>query len=190
MEETRQKILEAARKVFAEKSFFDATLEDVAHRSGVKKSTIYYYFKSKLDLLMEIVHEVLEELAVTLDANLPKGDVREILTSLVDCYCDFFSQKSDLFVVFQRAAFDLLSHKEACGYFQEVIQKFRDLQRKIAESIGSITTKKGKQIPGDAVLRVVTSSIWGYCMEEVREGRTITEGDREFLKEVFTAFLA
>lgn len=190
MEETRRKILEAARKVFAEKSFFDATLEDVAHLSGVKKSTIYYYFKSKLDLLMEIVHEVLEELAATLDTNLPKGDAREILTRLIDCYCDFFAQKSDLFVVFQRAAFDLLSHKEACEYFQEVIQRFRDLQRKIAEKIGTITTGKGKRISGDALLRVVTSSIWGYCMEEVRDGRTITGEDREFLKEVFTAFLA
>ncbi|MCS7242671.1 MAG: TetR/AcrR family transcriptional regulator [Candidatus Caldatribacterium sp.] len=190
MEETRRKILEAAKKVFAEKSFFDATLEDVAHLSGVKKSTVYYYFESKLDLLMKIVHEALEELATALEANLSRGNAREILVKLVDCYCDFFSQKSDLFVVFQRAAFDLLSHEESCKYFEEIIQKLRDLRRRVAEKIGEITTKAGKKVSGDTLLRVVTSSIGGYCIEELREGRTIAEEDREFLKEVFTAFLA
>ncbi len=190
MEETRKRILEAAKKVFAEKSFFDATLEDVAHLSGVKKSTIYYYFESKLDLLMKIVHEVLEELATALESNLPKGNAREVLAKIVDCYCDFFAQKSDLFVVFQRAALDLLAHEEACRYFQEIGQKLHNLRKRMAEKIGEITTRTGRKVSGDALLRIVTSSIGGYCMEEIREGRTITEEDREFLKEVFTAFLA
>jgi len=48
----REKILETAKKIFAEKSFFEATLEDISFLSGVKKSTIYYYFGSKLELLL------------------------------------------------------------------------------------------------------------------------------------------
>lgn len=189
MEETRKKILEAARRVFAEKSFFDATLEDVAHLSGVKKSTIYYYFESKLDLLMKVVHEVLEELALTLERSLPKGDIEEILVKIVDYYCDFFSQKSDLFFVLQRAAFDLLAHNEARKRFREIAQKLQEIQHRVAEKIGEVTTKTGRKVSGDVLLRMVAASIGGYCMEELREGRTITENDREFLKEVFTAFL-
>lgn len=190
MEETRKKILEAAKRVFAEKSFFDATLEDVARLSGVKKSTIYYYFESKLDLLMEIVREVLEELVTALENSLSRGSARDILSRIVDCYCDFFSQKSDLFVAFQRAAFDLLSHEEAHKCFQEIVQRLQELRRRVAERIGEITTRTGRKIPGDALFRVIASSIGGYCMEELREGRTITEEDKEFLKEIFTSFLA
>ena len=48
-----RKILEGARKVFAEKSF-EATLEDISLLSGIKKSTIYYYFDSKLELLLKL----------------------------------------------------------------------------------------------------------------------------------------
>lgn len=139
---------------------------------------------------MEIVHEVLEELATILESNLVRGNPQETVSKLIDCYCDFFSRKRDLFVVFQRAAFDLLSHEEACKYFQEIVRKLHDLRKRVAEKIGEITTRTGRRVSGDTLLRVVTSSIGGYCMEEIREGRTVTEEDREFLKEVFTAFLA
>ena len=32
----KQKILEAAKKIFAEKSYFEATLEEISNSSGVK----------------------------------------------------------------------------------------------------------------------------------------------------------
>ncbi|WP_427365844.1 TetR/AcrR family transcriptional regulator [Candidatus Caldatribacterium saccharofermentans] len=189
LEDTKRKILEAAKKIFAEKSFFDATLEDVAALSGVKKSTIYYYFESKLDLLMKVIQEVFEELAEALESTLPRGNAKEILARIVDCYCEFFSEKRDLLFVFQRAAFDLLSHDEACRRFQEVAQRFQEIRKRIAEKIGEVTTRTGKKIPGDALLRMVAASIGGYCIEELKEGRTITQDDKEILKEVFTAFL-
>lgn len=189
LEETRRRILEAAKRVFAEKSFFDATLEDIARSSGVKKSTIYYYFESKLDLLMEIVREVLEELAATLESSFAKGSAREVLSRFVEAYCTFFSQKRELFAVFQRAAFDLLSHEEAHRYLEGVAENLRKLRERLAERIGEITTRAGRKVSGDVLLRVVASSIGGYCMEAIREGKTVTEEDKEFLKEVFTAFL-
>jgi AcrR family transcriptional regulator len=189
LENTRQKIIEAAKKVFAEKSFFDATLEDIAEHSGVKKSTIYYYFTSKLDLLMEVVHEVLEELAIAMESTFVPGSVKNTLYRLVDCYCSFFAQKSDFFFVLQRAAFDLLTHAEACQRFQEIVAKFQETRKKLAERIGEVVTKRGQSIAGDTLLRMILSSIAGYCMEELREGRKVTEKDREILKEVLTAFL-
>ncbi|WP_438314862.1 TetR/AcrR family transcriptional regulator [Candidatus Caldatribacterium sp. SIUC1] len=190
LEDTRRKILEAAKKIFAEKSFFDATLEDVAALSGVKKSTIYYYFENKLDLLMKVIQEIFEELAAALESTLPRGNVKELLTRIVDCYCEFFSQKRDLLLVFQRAAFDLLSHDEACQRFQEIAQRLQEIRKRIAEKIGEVTTRTGKKISGDALLRMIAASIGGYCIEELKEGRTITQDDKEILKEVFTAFLA
>src|SRR5947207_113968 len=43
-------LLEAARRVFAEKGFHEATVDDVAEEAGVAKGTVYLYYRSKRDL--------------------------------------------------------------------------------------------------------------------------------------------
>ena len=49
-EEAKSRILEAANKVFAEKGYHEATMDDIAKRLGVSKGAIYLYFASKEDL--------------------------------------------------------------------------------------------------------------------------------------------
>ena len=62
----RERILEAALRVFASKGFFGAKVADIAAEAGVADGTIYLYFKSKDDLLislfehqMQLVNEAL-----------------------------------------------------------------------------------------------------------------------------------
>src|SRR5436853_7225319 len=42
-------ILEASRKVFAERGFHEATVDDIAEAAGVAKGTVYLYYESKRD---------------------------------------------------------------------------------------------------------------------------------------------
>jgi AcrR family transcriptional regulator len=49
-EEAKNRILESANKVFAEKGYHEATMDDIAKRLGVSKGAIYLYFPSKEDL--------------------------------------------------------------------------------------------------------------------------------------------
>src|SRR5215813_12553876 len=43
-------ILEAARKVFAERGFHEATVEEIAEAARVAKGTVYLYYASKRDV--------------------------------------------------------------------------------------------------------------------------------------------
>lgn len=52
----KQQILESARKVFLEKGFHGATIDDIAIEEGVVRGTILHYYKSK-KILMEAVLE-------------------------------------------------------------------------------------------------------------------------------------
>src|SRR5437870_13659978 len=54
-EEAKSRILEAANKVFAEKGYHEATMDDIAKRLGVSKGAIYLYFSSKEDLFEAMV---------------------------------------------------------------------------------------------------------------------------------------
>ena len=59
---TRQKILEAARAIFAEKGFAKATAEEISTRAGVGYGTFYLYFADKRQALHTILAEVDDKL--------------------------------------------------------------------------------------------------------------------------------
>ncbi len=46
-QEARSRILDSASRVFAEKGYHEATMEDVAKQLGVSKGALYLYFSSK-----------------------------------------------------------------------------------------------------------------------------------------------
>src|SRR5437868_15220458 len=57
----RERILEAAVRIFAEKGFYNAKVSEIAHEAGVADGTIYLYFKSKDDLLISIFEDRMEQ---------------------------------------------------------------------------------------------------------------------------------
>lgn len=50
-------ILEVAAEVFAEKGYDGCSLQEIASRTGILKGSIYYYIRSKEDLLADLVRE-------------------------------------------------------------------------------------------------------------------------------------
>ncbi|MGC8777705.1 MAG: TetR/AcrR family transcriptional regulator [Candidatus Caldatribacteriaceae bacterium] len=184
----KQKIIETAKRVFAEKSFFDATLEEISELSGVKKSTIYYYFESKLDLLMEILESLIRRVTSRINEILLLEDRKEIIRSLIEGYFEFFLEEKDLVLLLHRVGFDLLSHEEACRRMEAIFTHLQDIWDRVAERIGSIQTRGGVVIEGQKLVRMISASIVGYCVEELKRGEGIGEADKEFFKEMFTAF--
>tara|TARA_B100001013_G_scaffold341495_1_gene266073 strand:+ start:536 stop:1138 length:603 start_codon:yes stop_codon:yes gene_type:complete len=58
----RQQILDSAVAVFAEKGFYNAKVTDIAHKAGIAHGTVYLYFQTKEDILIQIFEEKFEEL--------------------------------------------------------------------------------------------------------------------------------
>jgi AcrR family transcriptional regulator len=56
-EETRQRILDAAQALFAERGFDATATKAIAQRAGVPNGLIFYYFSSKERLLMDLLEE-------------------------------------------------------------------------------------------------------------------------------------
>ena len=71
----RNEILQAARKVFAEKGYDVATVDDVASAAELSKGTIYLYFKSKADLFLSTLEMGMEQvISIILDAISDNSD--------------------------------------------------------------------------------------------------------------------
>ncbi|MBW7453645.1 TetR/AcrR family transcriptional regulator [Paenibacillus sepulcri] len=54
MEGKKQQILEGAMKRFSEKGYRGTSIQDIADALGISKGSLYFYFKSKEDLLFSI----------------------------------------------------------------------------------------------------------------------------------------
>jgi AcrR family transcriptional regulator len=59
--ETREKILNAAWKLFAEKGYFKTSTHDLADRAGVATGSFYGYFNNKKEVVIELIRRFHEE---------------------------------------------------------------------------------------------------------------------------------
>lgn len=60
--ESKQKILDAALEVFAKQGYYSASVSAIAVRAGVSKGLMYNYFKSKEDMLHELMIGMMDAL--------------------------------------------------------------------------------------------------------------------------------
>ncbi len=71
---TRERLVEAAKEVFAEHGLFDARVADIAERAGVGYGSFYHYFDSKEALFREIAAAVDARLSSPVEeVILPRG---------------------------------------------------------------------------------------------------------------------
>ena len=60
--QTRQRLIQAATRLFAEKGLHGVTSHDVARAAGVASGTFYLHFRDKTDVYRHIVFHAIEEL--------------------------------------------------------------------------------------------------------------------------------
>jgi AcrR family transcriptional regulator len=125
-EERRQSILGAAREVFFEDGFHQATVDRVAAQAEVSKGTVYLYFESKetilAHLLLEGLGELVKELERAFAAEEPLlAEVR--LRRLGWAYFQFFRRETGYFRLLM--AMDR-------GRFQETVSS--ELYQKVLEA--------------------------------------------------------
>lgn len=65
----RERILETAARIFAEKSFEGSRIDEIAREANVPKSLIYYHFKSKDDILKVLTDNFRKEYLDIIDKN-------------------------------------------------------------------------------------------------------------------------
>ncbi len=73
-EATRQRLLDAAREVFAERGVIGGTVEDICERAGYTRGAFYSNFTDKDDVLHALVEREHAKLLAHLDASLARVD--------------------------------------------------------------------------------------------------------------------
>ncbi|HCC32328.1 MAG TPA: TetR/AcrR family transcriptional regulator [Clostridiales bacterium] len=67
MSKERQ-ILDAARRVFRDKGYYAASMQEIAHAVGLQKGSLYYYISGKQELLFRIFDEAIGSMIAQLES--------------------------------------------------------------------------------------------------------------------------
>lgn len=85
-QETKEKILQGALDVFSQKGFSRSTLSDIANRIGMTRGAVYWHFKDKRELLVELIEAMHEKEAKLLAEKIP------VMDSLDDLLAQFLAR--------------------------------------------------------------------------------------------------
>ncbi|AEE90844.1 Transcriptional regulator, TetR family [Tepidanaerobacter acetatoxydans Re1] len=100
--ETKARILSAAEDIFSKVGFDGARVDDIAKEAGVNKALIYYYFKSKNEILETLFSSLIEDARRMLVKSMegtPDVSGNDGYRKLFDIYIRFVSQKRKIIKV-------------------------------------------------------------------------------------------
>ena len=98
----RERIIDAALKVFARDGFYRATMDDVAKLADVGKGSVYRYFKNKDDLLKCIIIEHTEEILEHISAMLSQEvGIVEQIQRVIQTWVTFIANHHELYGLIQ-----------------------------------------------------------------------------------------
>jgi AcrR family transcriptional regulator len=80
---TRDGIIATATRLFAEQGYDGTSLQQIADEMGLTKAAVYYHFRSKVDLLREIVVPSFEALEAVVETAAAAGSRTERITVLI-----------------------------------------------------------------------------------------------------------
>ena len=156
MRETEISILKSAAKIFAERGYDKATLQQIADAVGIKKGSLYYYIQGKEDLLFRIADSMIEhwikELRRVVHQPLePQEKLREVIKAHVNLLAGDF----------ERLCVFLHEYKSLKSEWRNKIVVKRDDYERLFENVIADGIEKGCFWPSD--VKMVSLAILGMC---------------------------
>lgn len=94
--EVRGRLLSGATGLFAAKGYAATTVREIVERAGVTKPVLYYYFRSKEGIYLELMREPFGKFAALVEETLlPAGSARDRLFRLCLAAYDIFVENID-----------------------------------------------------------------------------------------------
>lgn len=83
-QESRRKLMAAARKLFVERGYHDTRPQDISREAGVGHGTFYLHYEDKLDCFIAFADEAASELDAVLQTHLAgKGTLEEVVREIL-----------------------------------------------------------------------------------------------------------
>jgi AcrR family transcriptional regulator len=128
--DTRSRLRQLALQLFAEQGYEATSLREIAERLGVTKAALYYYFKSKEDIVRSLVEDYVADLDELIDWGKQQPRTAQTRAEIVTRYLDIVENGTAVFRMLhqnQAAVSSLASAKERGELFKERLDAIIDL---------------------------------------------------------------
>ena len=169
--ETKRKILQAAKKEFMYHGFDGARVDDIASRAQVNKQLIYYYFESKDNLFVEILKSSYKKLRKAEKClDLDTMTAYEAILKFVEHDWNFYVKNPEL--IFFLASENLLKGK----HIKEHKEEFREINSSWIGLMSHLLEKgaKDKSIRADIDAVQLCISIAGLIIFSIMNESTLS----------------
>ena len=138
---TRLRVLEVTRQLLSESGPRSVTLDQVAARSEVAKTSILWHFGSKQELFLEALDEVIRDFERAFSARYPdESSPAEKLALFLRDYAAFMKEYPHLGDVFFGFAFSDRSDEGARSRARDLYRRYRAM---VASQIGALAGEEG-----------------------------------------------
>jgi AcrR family transcriptional regulator len=153
-ESRRREVLHAAARVFAAKGFHACTIEDIAVAMGLSKGVVYYYFRSKEEIYVEVVSTAILGAQERLERLIATGKPPvEMLKEAIEAHL------ADNLNPEHEGYYAMLVINDLRRTSEEARSQVRDLQRRYVRRFASIVQRgidEGAFVSGDAAVATLT----------------------------------
>jgi AcrR family transcriptional regulator len=135
-ERRRQQIMVAAKRVFSEKGFSKATMEDIAQEAELSPGTLYLYFRNKEELYASLSLRILQYLLLRIEHvnSMKPAGPDEKLKALMEVMYDVY--EFDPLIIINM--FHLQSSDTLKNLSPQLLEEIKDLTGKSMGSIAQI----------------------------------------------------
>src|SRR3954452_13546898 len=128
--QNRQKLLDAARRVFAEKGLGEATARDIVRETDLASDTFYNYFRDKEDDFRALLEQMAARSRALVRAQRrePGLSVEERVSNAYRAYFAWAVEEGELFQVFRRNAGAIALMPDSGIFEMGIIELFEDLR--------------------------------------------------------------
>ncbi len=173
---TRRRLLDAAKRIFAQDGFDAARLEDIAARAGYTRGAFYANFESKEDIFFALLEEWVNERIESITVDLRRhSDPEAKLAALRAHYADLAKDRRLVLISMEFKLF-ALRHPEA---HTRLRSRHRRIRASFGELFAEIMDALGRKIPvaypaASACLSVLSQ---GLLLEHLLDPKTLSDGD-------------
>jgi AcrR family transcriptional regulator len=185
----RQAMLDAARAVFAEKGYADATLDEIADRAEFGKGTLYNYFENgKEGLLFAVFDDIIGEMerlihTVFQEERGKDQSLRDAFHTFVKRHFELIRDQQDLFLILVREA-----HRMALSDDGNRVQFFQEQQQRLVDALrpaldDAVDNGEMQPLPTVSVANLLLANVRGMGTHCTLEKRHRPCDDQPFLQD-------
>lgn len=159
-EERKHQILQAAMACFAEKGFYETTMDDVVERANLSKGSLYWYFKGKKELFQSLLEWWLAEFLESTQATLRDTDSATVkLRRIFGSIAENAMARPELL----RAQFEFYAMASRDDDFREWIRAMYYANKDMLEGLLTDGIEEGvfRRMDVDAVARLIMAYLDG-----------------------------